>query len=218
MPNNKSCVIVIILLSLTLLGLIYFWRSGSMPPPEIRLEDIPFTLGGWKGEDLPLSERTYELLETEDALMRVYTNGRGEKIYLAIVYSGVNRGSFHPPEICYLGGGTELLNKGFDKIEMNGPGKGSHAMEVNKLLMEDRLGKEIAWYWFTAGSRVISNYYLQQCYFVWDEIWRNRAGGSLIRVSIRAAGGDLKEADGQGKDFIREIAPILLSYLVHKKT
>lgn len=211
MPNNKTYLIVIVLLSLTLLGLIYFWQARSIPAAEIKLENIPLELGEWKGQDIALSERTYGILETKDVLMREYTNARGEKVALVIIYSAVNRGSFHPPEICYLGGGTELLNKGFERIETE-PGKNSSAMEVNKLVMQNRAGKEIAWYWFTAGNRVIASYYRQQLFFLWDEIRGNRQGGALVRVSTRSGDG-LKGADVRGKDFIRQIAPILLDYL-----
>jgi EpsI family protein len=214
MPNNKICLITIVLLSLTLLGLIYFWQARRISAPEIQLGNIPIPLqlGEWKGEDITISQRTYEILETKDALMRQYTNSQGESVVLAIVYSAVNRGSFHPPEICYLGGGRELLNKGVERIEMVPPRKNPYTMQVNKLIMQDKAGKEIAWYWFTAGSRVTSNYYLQQCYFIWDEIRHKRTGGALIRVSIRVADNS-QIADVQGKDFIKQIAPILLDYL-----
>lgn len=214
MSNNKTCLITIALLSLTLLGLIYLWQPRSIPPAEIKLENIPLRLGKWEGSEIPVSERVYQTLETEDMLMREYTNGGGEKVVLAIVYSGVNRGTFHPPEICYLGGGRELLNKGLERLEIAKPGGISYVMQVNKLLMEDGAGKEIAWYWFTGGNRVTSNYYRQQYYFIWDEIRRNGSGGALIRISTRVIGNDLKGADGRGKDFIRQIAPILLSYLI----
>ena len=207
MSNNKPYLIVIILLSLTLLGLIYLWQARNVPPAEIKLENIPLTLGEWKGEDLPISSRTFEILETKDVLMREYVNSRGERVVLAIVYSGISRGSFHPPEICYLGGGRELLNKGLEEIE--------NGMQVNKLLMQDKAGKEIAWYWFTAGNRVIANYYRQQLFFISDELSHKSQGGALVRVSIRAAG-DLQEAEAKGKDFIRQLSPVLLNYLTPK--
>lgn len=212
MSNNKTYIITIVLLSLTLLGLIYFWQARSISPAKIKLENIPLELGEWKGEDIPISQRTYEILETKDALMRQYTNAQGERVALVIVYSAVNRGSFHPPEICYLGGGRELLNKGVERIEIAKSEKNSYAMQVNKLIMQDKAGKEIAWYWFTAGSRITSNYYRQQCYFIWDEIRNKRTGGALIRVSIRVAD-DSRIAEAQGKDFIQQVAPILLDYL-----
>lgn len=214
MPNNKACLITVVLLALTLAGLIYLRQARAIPAAEVRLEDIPLELGEWQGKDISISERTYEILETKDVLIREYTSARGEKVVLVIVYSGVNRGSFHPPEICYLGGGRELLDKGFEEIELAEPGKSSSAMQVNRLLMEDKAGREIAWYWFTGGRRVTANYYRQQCYFIWDEFRRRHAGGTLIRVSTRVTGSGLEGAEALGKDFIGRIAPILLDYLI----
>lgn len=217
MPNNKNYLITIALLSLTLAALIYLWQSRNTLPAQVRLEDIPLKLGEWKGEDIPISERIYQLLETKDVLMREYSNAKGERVVLAIVYSGANRGSFHPPEICYLGGGRELLNKGMETVELGEPKKSSSAMQVNRLLMQDQAGKEIAWYWFTAGSKVTDNYYLQQCYFIWNELRRNPIGGSLIRVSARAMGADLGKADAIGKGFIRQLVPVLPGHLIPEK-
>ena len=179
MPNNKTCLIAIALLSLTLLGLIYLWQPDSISSAEIRLESIPLKAGEWKGEDISISERIYQLLETKDVLTRKYINSRGRKVVLAIVYSGVNRGAFHPPEICYLGGGRELLNKSVEKIEITEPGKNPYTIKVNRLLMGENGNKEIAWYWFTAGNRATANYYRQQCYFIWDGLMHNHAGGAL---------------------------------------
>ncbi|MEA3561038.1 MAG: EpsI family protein [Candidatus Omnitrophota bacterium] len=217
MPNNKTCLITIALLGLTLLGLAYVGRRQSIPAAEINLKDIPLTLGEWKGKDVPISERSLEILETKDVLIREYTNARGKKASLVIVYSSVNRGAFHPPEICFLGGGTELLDKGITKIEIAEGGENLPVIEVNRLLMKDRAGKKIAWYWFTAGNRVVSSYYRQQGYFIWDELSRGRGCGSLIRVSTRATRGDIEEADSSGRDFISQITPVILNYLFSEK-
>lgn len=212
MPNNKSYLNVIILLSLTLTGFVYIWQADGISATEIKLESIPLKLGEWQGEEILLSQRTLQILETKDALMRQYTNPQGERVILAIVYSALNRGAFHPPEVCYLGGGRVLLNKQSEKIELVNEKNDAYAMQVNKLLMQDSAGKELAWYWFTAGDRVTSSYYHQQLFFVWDKLRRNQPGGALVRVSIRA-NDDLPEAEAAGKDFIRQIAPKLSSYL-----
>lgn len=212
MPDNsqRNYIAVIVLLTISLLGLLYLGQSRGSASSEIGLEDIPYTIGEWRGRDLSVSERTYALLETEDLLVREYTNPRGEQVWLAIVYCASNRSAFHPPEICYLGGGTELLDKGVIEIRDS-----AHflTMRVNKLLMEERAGKRVAWYWFTAGGRVTSNYYRQQCYILLDELRRNRGGGALVRVSTLVIDDDLEGADKRGRDFISGVAPILLDYL-----
>lgn len=208
MPDNqRNYLTVIVLLSVTLAGLIYLGQSKTDATSEIGLQDIPLTMGQWRGRDLNVSEKTYEILETKNVLMREYTNPGGERVWLAIVHCAGNRSAFHPPEICYIGGGTELLDKGVEKIEI--PGNLPYTMRMNKLLMEGRGGKQIAWYWFTAGDRVTPNYSRQQCYILWDELRRNRSGGALVRVSTQVFDDGLEGANQRGKDFIREIVPVL---------
>lgn len=216
MSNNKTGLIAITLLIVTLLGLIYLQQLKSIAPSQVRLEDIPIQLGEWKGKDIPITRRVYQILETEDVLMRQYTNNRGERVDLAIVYSGASRAAFHPPEICYLGDGRELLNRNIETVETGGLEENQN-LRMNKLLMKDKYGQEIAWYWFTAGNKVTENYYLQQCYFIWNELSRNPAGGSLIRVSARTIGSDITQADTTGKDFIKLLAPSLADYITPGK-
>lgn len=216
MSNNKTGLIAITLLIVTLLGVMYLWQLKSIAPSQVRLEDIPMELGEWKGKDMPITKRVYQILETEDVLMREYTNSRGEKVDLAIVYSGSSRAAFHPPEICYLGDGRELLIKNLETVESGRSGENS-SLRTNKLLMKDKFGREIAWYWFTVGSKITENYYLQQCYFIWNELSRRPTGGSLIRVSARTTGSDITQADALGKDFIKQLAPLLAEYIIPGK-
>lgn len=215
MSKNKPYLVTIILLSLTLAGVIYFGQEINTGSSSIRLQKFPQAIGEWKGKDLALPERALELLETRDVLMREYTNSQGEKVYLFIVYSPRNRSSFHPPEICYLGGGTELLNKSVEEIKVRGLRENS-PMQVNKLLMKDRLGEQLAWYWFYGGERIISNYYRKELLFIWDKIRKKQGGGALVRVSTRVIKEGLKEANALGEDFIRQIASLMSDYLDKK--
>lgn len=212
MPDShKNYLTVIVLLTISLFGLLYLWQSKGSATSEIGLQDIPYTIEQWRGRDLNVSERIYAILETEDLLVREYTNPRGERVWLAIVYCAGNRSAFHPPEICYLGGGTKLLDKGAEVIEI--PGDTPYTMRVNKFLMKEKDGKRVAWYWFTAGDRVISNYYRQQYYILRDELRRNWSGGALVRVSTPVFDDDLEGAMMRGRDFISGAAPILLKYI-----
>jgi len=210
MPDSqRNYLTVIVLLTISLLGLLYLGQSRGSAASEIGLQDIPYTIGEWHGHSLNVSEWTYAILETEDLLVREYTNPRGEKVWLAIVYCAGNRGAFHPPELCYLGGGNELLDKGVERIEIPGTGEDSYSIQANRLIVQDRAGKQVAWYWFTAAGRIVPSYLRQQCYIIWDELRRNRSGGTLVRISTRVTGDDLKEADARGKDFISQLLPVL---------
>jgi hypothetical protein len=54
------------------------------------------------GKDVPVDEKTYEILETRNVLSRIYENPKGEQIHLLLVGSRKDRRVAHPPEVCYL--------------------------------------------------------------------------------------------------------------------
>ena len=112
MRDSKNYIITIALLAVTLIGLHYVWSSRGISPSDIDLNTIPLQVGEWSGRDIKIDKRTIEILETEDVMMREYTNRKGESVYLTIVYSGAKRGAFHPPEVCYTGDGSRLLKLG----------------------------------------------------------------------------------------------------------
>ncbi|MFH1678450.1 MAG: exosortase C-terminal domain/associated protein EpsI [Candidatus Omnitrophota bacterium] len=208
MFNQRNYLTVIILLSVTLLciGYIHLGRRSVSLDSASDLSNIPLEIGEWKGKDLSLSERTYEILGTRDVLTREYTNPRGESVGLSIVRSGSDRSAFHPPEICYLGGGLELLGKTVEAINVNG----SLSIKANKLVMKDKTGVDTAWYWFRAGNEFTHNFYLQQSLFILNELLRRMPNdGDLIRVSMRTPVEGSPELEERVKRFMREVVIIL---------
>ena len=206
--NQRSYITVVVLLSLTLALLVYV-RAGRTKVASnegvIKLTEFPLKIGEWQGKEIPLSERTYELLGTRNVIFREYTNSNGNSIGLSIVRGSGDRSSFHPPEICYVGGGVELLDKSLEHIELD-----ASSIRTNKLVLKDNSGFQVAWYWFTVGNKITHNYYLQQIYMVLNELLRkDNSGASLIRVSKSVNRQDLAQADDTVKDFISKLSIFL---------
>ncbi|OQX87582.1 MAG: EpsI family protein [Candidatus Omnitrophica bacterium 4484_70.2] len=161
--------------------------------------DLPLKLNNWKGKDLRLDKEVYEILGTKDVVMRAYKNTTNNKIItLAIVYSTKNRASFHPPEMCYLGGGGQLLKKSKERIWL-----GKNYLDANKLVIKNSQGIIKAWYWYSAGGDFISNYYLQQIRLAWGALQGKNEGGALIRISTANA------SEEDVRLFIKELMPYL---------
>ena len=138
--------------------------------------------------------------------MREYVRPGGESVVLAIVHSGSDRSAFHPPELCYLGGGVELLDKSVEALELSD----SFRLVANKLVMKAGDRFEVAWYWFSAGDEFTHNYYIQQYRFILNELLRRgESSGALIRVSTSVTDGDLPAADARVKEMIENIAKFL---------
>jgi EpsI family protein len=197
---NFSRNIVIVVLLISCFVVYHIRHSRSAIPPKVKIDSIPLNMGQWKGKEAPLSERDYQLLETRDVLSREYTLDNGKTLYFSIVYSDQRFDSFHPPEICYAGSlGVTLLEKSVEQLTMK-----EEILSYNKLLMKYRDGYVLSWYWFMAGKKILSNYYLQQLYLLMKIIKGKPMQGALIRVSI-----NLKNPPDQDEltSFVKEIYP-----------
>lgn len=200
--NNRKYIVVIITLVIAFAFVLKIELAKGKITSEIDLSKIPFKLNGWEGKDTILPDSVYEILETTDVLSRRYTDKQGGVLDLSIVYSGHDRQSFHPPEICYLGGGIELI----DKSKENIPLQGGVGLKTNKLVMKSQEGTIKAWYWFLVGDRFVDNFYQQQLYFILDALGGRKLQGALIKVSIR---GDSAVLESKLKFFIAKITPHL---------
>jgi len=171
-----------------------------------RLQKLPLNIGEWQGNNLGVSGSVYQILGTKDVLIRRYRDKAGDVVILAVVYSDNNRGSFHPPEYCYLGSGLKLLSKSRDEIDF----KNGRVIHVNKLVMEHSQGIIKTWYWYVVGDKFTPSYYLQQEYIVADILKGHKAGGALIRVSVQGSQPGLED---KAKSFIEEAVPLLRKIL-----
>ena len=200
--SNRKHIVVIIILAIGCLLALKIETTSIATVFDIDLSKIPEKLGSWQSEDIELPDYVYEILETKNVLSRRYQDGQ-DFLDLTIVYSGNNRQSFHPPEICYLGGGVELTAKAKEDIQL----KEGSILKTNKLTMiysEEGIIK--AWYWFLVGDRFVDSFLKQQLYFVLDILANRKLQGALIRVSIRGESQDLED---KAKSFISSITPYL---------
>ena len=179
----------------------------------LNLSSIPMEIGEWQGKNLSLPQKIITLLGTKNILMREYKNTKGEQLVLAIVSSSSRRDSFHPPELCYLGSGAKLLDKRRKRIKLNK----NQWLEVNQLIIEERGRKVLVWYWFTAGGKMVANYYYQQLYLLKERLRKKGSIGTLIRISTPISSDNLKQAGKRGRDFIIKLLPVLTRHFVGRR-
>lgn len=200
-PDRRKYLSIIILL---VLGCVAVFRVQSQRGniiEEDTFASFPLSFGQWQGEDLEISDRVYEVLETKNIIMRRYRDADGDSVFLAIVGGGENRAALHPPEYCYLGGGATLIAKSFELV-----GPKSYRFEANKLSMDMPDGLTQAWYWFTLGSDFMGDYYNQQLHFLFALLKGSQPQGALIRISVKGEG---KTLENKAKLFIEDVTPVL---------
>ena len=155
--------------------------SSSMDSNESIVRTVPKEMGDWLGHDLPLDERTYEILETRNVLSRQYKNFQGDRVNLLIVSSNKDRRVAHPPEVCYITSNFTIVD---ERVEDFSWGKG--LISVKRFVAQDKKNpslREKVLYVYKVGNRYTSNYFSQQLLFAWDRATRRESQIVLIRLS-----------------------------------
>ena len=195
-------VLIAILLISGAVSLNLFLRERSAQD-RFDVHAFPMTVGEWKGKDLPITEKEYDILETRNLITREYTNPSGDKLYLLIIYSETNRSVFHPPEVCMIGSGLNITDKQVEKFDA-----GNNIFTTNKLFAEKGPFKEIILNSYKAGHTYTNNFYLQQAYLALHQIFGRNVPGATLRASM-AAGRDEHATLATLKEFLGKSAVIL---------
>ncbi len=196
--------------ALTLVLLVIFLahlagRGEFLPAGD--LDRLPLRIGEWRGENIPVSERERAVLGTENLLLRLYRKGEG-LLYLYILESASNRATFHPPEYCYVGGRTELVERGRAVVRWEGGEVPAHRM----VFLGPR-GKSLVYYWYAFGDRILGSYYRQQLLVIAANLLRRPRPALLIRVSTEGVV-DPARGDELITDFARSALPAIERYLL----
>lgn len=202
--KNIGYISIVALLSITCFLSLNLYFQQQTARDEVDIGVFPYTIGGWKGRDLEVTEREYRVLETRNLILREYVNPDGDRISIFIIYSETNRKVFHPPEVCIIGSGINIVDKRIEKIKnYNG-----NFISANKLYTEGGNHRSISLYCYKAANLYTNNYYLQQAYFAFKQLFQRHVRGATIRVSmpIRA---DEETALATLKTFMKESAKII---------
>lgn len=171
-----------------------------------KIYDFPKEIGEWISEDVILSEREYELLETRNLIVRNYKNTNNDIINLYIIYSPRNRKVVHPPEICLQGAGSTITNKEHIQI--------TDSISSTKLIIEKGITRDLIVYWYRAGKFNTDNYLKQQIKIVLDRVIGRETSVALIRVSTEIENNEVEPALEKIKGFCTAIEPLLDKYIL----
>lgn len=196
-------VLIVMLVAASAISLGLFNREMTAHD-VLDVHKFPMVVGEWKGRELPITEKEYDILETRNLISRAYVNPSGAKLYLFIIYSETNRSVFHPPEVCMIGSGLAITDKQIDKI-----GSGNREFTANKLFAEKGDFKEIILNSYMAGSIHTDNFYLQQAYLAIHQIFGRNVPGATLRVSMGVGSRGEKETLAILKDFLSKTAKIV---------
>lgn len=181
----------------------FTWVRGQARPAleaESAVADIPLEAAGWRGEDDPVTERTYELLGTRNVLLRQYGAAGKVPVGLCLVFSREDRRVSHPPEVCYRGDGYQILDRRVVETGLR-DARGA-SLSANRLLVERPGQRLVVLYWYKAGAAYTPNFYKQQWKALVSGGEPAEGGYALVRLSSADDGSADERLVGFARDFL----------------
>ena len=184
-----------------------FYKAGAAVET---IKKIPLVIGKWRGSDVPLDSRVYDILETKAIINRNYVSN-GSDVFLSLVYYPETKVDFHAPEGCLAGRGKSI-SKSSKTIFITYNNR-KVAIRVNQLMRRQNGISELYFYFYKAGNFVGDNYIKLRLNLALSKFFSNRKSGSLIRVSTSVNQGGEDEASRTLNEFIQELYPYIIEYL-----
>ncbi len=164
-----------------------------------------------------MSSLEARLLPQDTVLVKYrYTNSVGRVIFASIVISGRERASIHRPEVCLVGGGSEIVNQSVLKVAMDG----RPSLKVKVLDMIHRRGgpkdpqlvaSTYYAYWFVGHGRETPEHWQRMFWMATDRVLHNIAHRwAYISVGSARLDGSEEHLE-QARAFIHDLYPQMLT-------
>lgn len=152
------------------------------------LNSLPYGLGSWAGVEHPLQARVVQAVNVTDYVNRVYTQSEGVPVQLYIGYyaSQSSGDSIHSPKNCLPGAGWDPVRSSYVTISV----PGERQIVVNEYVIQQDLNKQMVFYWYQSGGRVIASEYSAKFWMVADAISHKRTDGALVRLVTSMSDGE----------------------------
>lgn len=210
--SRKKYIIVLVLFALSALVVndLSYDTFGRAEEGFEAIGKIPYSIGGWKGEELSLDSSVYEILETKAIIHRTYTL-HNKNILLSIVYYPETKVSFHAPELC-LGGKGNRIQSSAKKIHIDYNGDTVN-LDINMIVQEKSEDRQLVYYFYKAGPFIANSYIKLRFAMTLSKFTERKKSGALIRVSTPIIQDNQEEASQKLIKFIEEIYPYIINYL-----
>jgi EpsI family protein len=210
--------------SVLLLGL----GSVFLLPKKIEIQpsaidlSLPTFVGEWYGADQPISQGEKNILGPDTQFVRkLYTNARGDQIFVSIVFSGPDMAtSIHRPERCLPAQGWTVDDTRVAEIPI-----GNEMLKATRLhnVRNFRNGNgppisiySLDYYWFVGQDATTPSHYQRTWIDIRDRVlkgenqrWAYVTVISTITKGLQSFGRSESETDELIRNFIRELVPQL---------
>lgn len=193
--------------------LLGFMSYGEQTPMRKGFADFPLHIAPWQGRELGIEANILEVLKVDDYMMRQYRNDQALSVALyAGYYKSMRQGAtYHSPKNCLPGSGWYVVKT--DKTPINIARRPGKTVEINKVVIQKGLQKQLVLYWYQDRGRVITSEYWAKIYMVWDAIFKRRTDGAFIRLTVPFTDDNASMVFEQAEAFTERIFPLLTDYL-----
>jgi EpsI family protein len=186
---------------------------------RITLDSFPESFGDWTaGEELGIDIRSLDVLRLSSYVKRVYTNSKGNRIFLYIGYwasqTGEHQAAKHSPMLCLPSNGWLTSNRKNHDFSFKDLHNQQITIPMRRILGEKRGTTTMFYYWFFTGSE----YYNQEWYALVKLSLQNllygRNDGGIVEIAAdlsrtRSKTEAEEEANSIIQDFMNHLAPYL---------
>jgi EpsI family protein len=193
--------------------LLGFISHGEETPLRRSFVDFPLRIDQWTGKELGLETKVLQVVKVDDYMMRQYWSEQGTPIGFYVgYYKSMRQGAtYHSPKNCLPGSGWYFVKTGNTRLDI--PGRHGQAVEINKLIIQKGLDKQLVLYWYQDRGRIITSEYWAKLYMVLDAIFKHRTDGAFVRVTVPFSGDDEEMAIRRGRSFVEKAFSLLEEYL-----
>src|SRR5262249_51646067 len=141
----------------------YIVRASKTEPVLVRepLARLPLGIDPWRGRDYEIEEKVVGVLGVDDYLNRAYVSPDAS-VYLYVgFYQTQRQGStIHSPLNCLPGAGWNPLDRSHLRVDVSPePSAPSRSIEVNRIVIQKGMDRQMVLYWYQAHGRIIASEY-----------------------------------------------------------
>lgn len=209
-------VVVAVTMLLMTWGSIQMLSHGEPTLSKKPFSEFPLAIAEkWRGKELGMDQSVLDILRLSDYMMRVYVPSQVEQarvaplwLYVGYYQSQRTGSTYHSPKNCLPGSGWQFVET--DHVTV--PVSVTKSIQINKVLIQKGLDKQVILYWYQDRGRVIASEYWAKGYMIWDAMTENRTDGSLVRISVPVTT-TTEDAYQYALNFLRDAWPLLVDYM-----
>jgi len=195
--------------------------SNGAEAPVVPVETLPLELADWKGRDLAeMGERTRGILKLDHYIKRLYSNSKGQQIFVYVGYwkkqSGEHQAAKHSPVTCLPSNGWKIFDPKKTFVE-------NVNLNVNRLVGTFNSRSSVFYYWFFSGNETYLEEWKALIKIGLGNLLHGRSDGGIVEIStvMDKADGTLikpEEVDKVLNDFMLHFYPPLKEMISSAKT